>query len=202
MKKAQVNKIAKIKKEVTDIVTIKPAELEAVKIATPEDMLGATELLSRLNTYLDKVTEEKEKVTKPLNEALKAERARFKPMETKLEGAIQQIRSEMSRYQMALLAEKKKVEEKVAADVASGRLGIDKAVAKLSTVAVVDSEVVASSGAVKFRVDKVVRVLDKSKVPVEYVEVDLAAVKKAILAGIEVSGCVLEEVQTVVNSRY
>lgn len=189
------------KMKIKTLALINENDLTKVVIRKPEDMIGATELLSRLNKYLDKLTEEKEKVTKPLALALKEERARFKPMETKLEEAIEQIRSEMSKYQTKMLEAKKKLEEKVAEDVASGKLDIEKAVSKLSSVAVVDEKIETTSGAVKFRPLWVAKVVDKKLVPVDFMEVDLARVKAFIQGGGTVPGCVLEEVQVVVNSR-
>lgn len=196
-------KTKKQEKSVALVEAESMGKLAVVKIKDGDDFNSAVELLSQLNRRLDAVVAEKEKVTKPLNEALKAERARFKPYETKLEEGIEMLRAEMSRYQMKLLADQKKVADKVAADVAAGKIGIDKAVSKLSDAGqkVVQGRVETASGAVKFRVDKVVRVIDLSAVPREYMTVDLKAVKEALVGGVAVGGCVLEEVQTVVNSR-
>ena len=67
-------------------------------IITQVDLEQATILLSDLNRKLDAITTEKEKVTKPLNEALKAERARFKPYEEQLSLAIASIKQAMSLF--------------------------------------------------------------------------------------------------------
>ena len=58
-------------------------ELELIKNSdiTLMELKEVDERYMFLRNLLDSITAEKEKVTKPLNEALKAERARFKPAE-------------------------------------------------------------------------------------------------------------------------
>lgn len=178
-------------------------KLAVVKIKNGDDFNNGVEILSRLNRMLDDVVAEKEKVTKPLNEALKAERERFKPYERKLEEAIKMIKDEMSGYQMRLLAEKKKAEEKAAKELASGKIDIGAAVDKLAVAGkgLVEGRVETASGAVKFRTDRVVRIVDEAKIPREYMIADMKKIKEALMAGVAVRGTVLEEVQTVVNYR-
>lgn len=192
----------KVVSKVLSLVDTAVAGLAVVKIKNPAQFTGAAELLSQLNTKLDQVVAEKEKVTKPLNEALRAERERFKPYEKKLENAIEILRGEMLAYQQRMLAVQRSVAEKVAKEVASGKMDMGVGVKKLAVVnqTVVES-VSTASGAVKFRTDKVVRIVDVSLVPRAFMVVDLKAIREALIGGKAVSGAVLEEVQTVVNRR-
>jgi len=105
------------------------AQTESLVISDPASMVIGVELLSNCNKLLDNLTKEKEKVTKPLNEALKAERARFKPLEGILESAITSIRSKMSVYQTEQVRLQRKAETNITARVEKGTLGIDKALA-------------------------------------------------------------------------
>lgn len=202
MKKQPKVKSERVNKVLAVVERFLP-EMGIKTIKDGDDFNHAVEILSQLNRRLDEVVAEKEKVTKPLNEALRAERERFKPYETKLSGAIDAIRNEMSRYKMKLDAANRSVQQKVAEDVAAGRIGIDKAVAKLSDAGrkVIEGPVSTASGAVKFRVDKVVKIVSLKDLPKEYMVADLVAIKKALMGGETVAGAVLEEVQTVVNSR-
>ncbi len=68
------NQVGIIKKELSPIVE----KANSIKIINEKDLLEATEMLSQVNKIKDKITLEKEKVVLPLNEALKAERARWK----------------------------------------------------------------------------------------------------------------------------
>lgn len=50
-------------------------------ISDQNSLEAATKLLTELTVTLDNVTDDKEKLTKPLNESLKAIRAKYKPVE-------------------------------------------------------------------------------------------------------------------------
>ncbi len=179
------------------------SEAEVLIIATQEDMAGAVTLLSNLNRSLDKITEEKEKVTKPLNEALKAERGRWKPFETKLESAISTIRSKMSSYQTESARLAKIEEEKIAARIAPGKgnLSMETATKKIDEIERADKSVATDAGLVKFRTDKKLKITDALIIPREYLVVDEKAVFEALKKGTTIPGAEIEEVQTPVNIR-
>lgn len=182
-------------------ITVEIPTYKAIKIINDKGLEEATEVLSRLNKTLDDLTEEKEKLTKPMNEALKEIRARYKPAEMKLEEAINQIRKEMSSYRMLCLAEKKKAEEKAAKALASGKVSIEAAVALANKAGNIIEKVETKSGSVTFRVDKVLKIVKPALIPKEFLIPDEKRIKEALLAGATVAGCVLEEVQTVINKR-
>lgn len=179
------------------------SEAEVLTIVTQEDMAGAVTLLSNLNRSLDKITEEKEKVTKPLNEALKAERGRWKPFETKLESAISTIRSKMSSYQTESARLAKIEEEKIAARIAPGKgnLSMETATKKIDEIERADKSVATDAGLVKFRTDKKLKITDALIIPREYLVVDEKAVFEALKKGTTIPGAEIEEVQTPVNIR-
>lgn len=179
------------------------SEAEVLTIVTQEDMAGAVTLLSNLNRSLDKITEEKEKVTKPLNEALKAERGRWKPFETKLESAISTIRSKMSVYQTESARLAKIEEEKIAARIAPGKgnLSMETATKKIDEIERADKSVATDAGLVKFRTDKKLKITDALAIPREYLVVDEKAVFEALRKGATIPGAEIEEVQTPVNYR-
>lgn len=179
------------------------SEAEVLTIVTQEDMAGAVTLLSNLNRSLDKITEEKEKVTKPLNEALKAERGRWKPFETKLESAISTIRSKMSSYQTESARLAKIEEEKIAARIAPGKgnLSMETATKKIDEIERADKSVATDAGLVKFRTDKKLKITDALIIPREYLVVDEKAVFEALKKGAAIPGAEIEEVQTPVNIR-
>jgi hypothetical protein len=187
----------------TALTSAATTDYKPIVIKGPEDMKGAAEVLSRLNTILDTLTEEKEKLTKPLNEALKEIRGRYKPAETKLEAAIAQVRGEMSRYQTKVLQEARAAEAEAAKKLRSGDVSLEEAVslAAQGSQGVAGKIAVGSGGSVAFRVDKVLRVVDVSKVPRTYMIVDEKKVREALLQGKKVAGCVLEEVSVPVNKR-
>lgn len=176
---------------------------KAVQIVDAKSMTHATAALSRLNKISDRITEEKEKITKPLNEALKAERARWKPLEAQLEAGIGAIRTAMSTYQTKKLQEEREAEAKIAARVGEGKgkLKVETAVKKIDEIERADKIVASGEGVVKFREDKRVKIMDETMIPREYLVIDEKKVLEALKEGKSVPGAVLEVVQVPVNFR-
>lgn len=170
--------------------TITPIAEQATSITISNDveLKQAVEILSTLNSYNDKITEEKEKVTKPLNEALKAERARWKPLETMYEQAITAIRSKMTVYQTALVAKQKAEEQKIADKISKGTLKIETGIKKLEKIVPVTTTVNTNSGSVKFREVKRFRVVDINKLPKEYIMANEEMIKVSMECGNELPG--------------
>ncbi len=188
-----------VEQEVSPLVQ----KARSLVIESAEDMKQSAELLSQCNKYLDSVTEEKEKVTVPLNAALKAERLRFKPIETVLETAISSLRQEQSRYQTEMLKKQREEEAKIAARVKEGKgnLSLESAVKKIDALEKPEEIVATDSGMIKFRTDKKLKVVDASLVPDEYWVIDEKALLEALKAGTLVAGAEIDLVQTPVNFR-
>lgn len=153
-------------------------------IITQVDLEQATVLLSDLNRKLDAITTEKEKVTKPLNEALKAERARFKPYEEQLSLAIQSIKDAM-RYFLQVQEDTK----------TKALLALQQGEATaLDTVAIIADNnaqgAKTEQGAVSFINVKAWKITDITKVPYEYLLTNDVKIREAMkqaqpIAGIE-----------------
>lgn len=171
-----------------------------------KDMRGmktATSILSQLNQYNDKVTEEREKLTRPLNESLKAARALFKPLETRLSDSIASIRSAMSLYQTESIRKARDEEARIAARVAPGKgnLSMDTAMKKIDSIEKPVEKVNTEDGTVKFRTVQRLKIIDASRIPRQYLVVDEKAVLEALKAGTKVDGAEVVEEQVVVNLR-
>lgn len=176
----------------------------SLSIESAEDMGTATLILTEANRLLDAVTKEKERVTKPLNEALRNERSRWKPIEETLSGAVASLRSKMSAYQTAERARVRSEEERIAARVGEGRgkIRVETAVRKIGEVAVPEPKVEASNGgSVKFRTVRKFEVIDVSLLPKECMLANETQIRKLMAAGIEVPGVRYYEEESVINSR-
>lgn len=188
-----------IEQEVSPLV----AKAQAFEITKVEDMPKAVTMLSELNKMLDRITTEKEKVTKPLNEALKAERGRWKPSETILETAIGYMRKSITAYQ----TEQKRIADaeldKIAARVAPGKgnLNAPTATAKMDAVEKPEESVTTNAGNVTFRTDKKCEVENITKIPYEYLIPDMVKIRAAMKAGTEITGVRYWEEETVINRR-
>lgn len=179
------------------------ATAEAVVIENQASMTEATELLSKVNKTLDSVKEEREKVTKPLNDALKAERARWKPVEDVLKPIVAGLREKMSEYQTALIKKQREEEAKIAARMKPGKgnLKADTAIRKMGEVDAPDTKVESDAGSVGFREKKVLKITDMKKIPKKFWIVDEDAVFEALKAGDAVAGAEIDIEMVPVNKR-
>lgn len=188
-----------IQKEISPIIT----SAEQLTIIDRGDMSRATEMLSTLNKTLDRIETEREKVTKPLNAALKAENGRWKPMKDTLTLAISTVRRKMGAWQTLeqKLADEKA--ERIASRVGSGKghLSAEKAVEKLSQIDTPDHKIESEAGNVKFRPVKKMVIFAPQLLPREFLIPNEPLIKKALLDGVEVTGAKIEIVQEPVNSR-
>lgn len=174
-------------------------------ITSPADMTKATELLSLANKQNDVIKIEKEKVLKPLREAANAEKLRWKPAEDKLKEIIDSLRKEMGRYQTE---EKKRADAekaKIAARMGEGKgkLKLTTVVKKQAEIATPEDKVASEAGMATFVTDYDIVIEDITKVPHEYLKIELrkADIKKAAKAGKTIPGLIINEVQSVRNNR-
>lgn len=188
-----------IEKEINPLV----AAAENMKIRSDADMKQATELLSKLNKVNDRIEAEENKVVIPLKEALEAEKSRWRPFKIMYKGAIDLLRSELSRFQTEKVKAAKEEEAKIAerTGAGKGKFSIDTAVKKISEIEQPEKRIETIEGLVSFRTDKVLKIVDVSLVPRKYLMVDEKAVLAALIAGNDVPGAVIEEVQVPINKR-
>ena len=178
-------------------------DIQTIEITSKETMEEATVLLSRINRKWDEMKEEKERVTKPLNEALKAERARWKPMEDKAKEAVQEIKDKMTSYQLEVEAAAKIAEEKISNRVKAGKgnLSLETAVKKMEEVEQADNKVKTEEGSVQFVKIPDFEVMDVTLLPMEYILPNEVAIRKAMREGKKLTGVRYYESTQVRNSR-
>lgn len=200
----------KIKKESKEVAVVLQEEISPVvesarglDVVDGESMKVGVEMLSKLNQFNDRVVEEKERITKPLNEALKVERARWKPIEDVVGGAIEIIRGKLSRYHTAEVMRVREEEKKIAERVGEGKgkIKVETAVRKLGEIEAVEEKVVGDSGMVKFREDKVLVINDEKLIPREFLVVDEKKVLETLKKGVKVPGALLEIKMVPLNFR-
>lgn len=177
-----------IQKEVPPIIVV----VDKFLIKTHDDMVDATEILSKLNIYNDMLIEDKEKITAPLNQALKGIRDKYRPTETMLSSAITTLKTKMGQYQLLVIAEQKKAEDALK----KGDISLEEASNKVAI-----SKTQSSSGAVSFRNVPILVIKDKAKIPKKYLVPDEVLILADLKAGKKVAGCELGEKVTVVNNR-
>lgn len=193
------NLVPALQKEVSPVV----AKAQALEITDAASMAEATAMLSTLNRVNDEATDSKEKLTKPLNAALKEIRSRYKPLEDIVGDAIDIIRGKMTKYQ----TEAKRIADKAAADIA-GRVGEGKghfksetAVKKIAEIERPPQAVATAEGVVKFKTIRKFEVMDMALLPMEYHLADEVAIRKAMMAGTELTGVRYYTEQVPENTR-
>lgn len=179
------------------------AKADAIVIDNQASMKDATELLSKVNKTLDGVKAEREKVTKPLNDALKAERARWKPVEDVLKPIVAGLREKMSEYQTALIKKQREEEERIAARMKPGKgnLKAETAIRKMGEVEAPEAKVESDAGSVGFREKKVLKITSREVIPKKFWIVDEDAVFEALKAGEKVNGAEIDIEMVPVNKR-
>lgn len=172
---------------------------ETVLITDDKSLSRATELLSKLNTYLDQIVAEKERVTKPLNEAIKAERSRWKPIEEKLNNAIDDIRAKMSAYQTELVNAQLEAQNAIVGSL-GGSGDISGAIAQLEDTEIT-TRVETKSGSVSFRPIATLVISDRDAVPDEYWTIDEVKLLSDLKQNKTVTGAHIEIIQSPINRR-
>lgn len=193
-------------KEITIAKEISPmvVKAEAYEITTPKDAEGANEMLSQLNLTLDRVEAEEAKVLRPLLDAEKAERARWKPMKDQLKPAIATLKSKLGIYQSEAIQAAQDEAERIAARVGEGKghLKPETAIAKMEAIDTPSASIATASGSLAFRATPDFEVMDLSLLPIEYHLADEIAIRKNMKeSGPKLPGVRYFTRQVPVNSR-
>lgn len=172
-----------------------------IDIVDAQTLKDATSTLSWLNTQLDAIIEDKEKLTKPLNTSLKAIREKYRPIETTLEQAINTIKSNITTYatEQKRLAQAK--EEQILADK---RTTTETKITKLATLEdETPGKVSTEQGSITFITTKRYRITNEQAIPRDYLTVDETKIKEAMKQNPQpqIAGVEWYEEQTVRNYR-
>lgn len=168
-------------------------------IDSQETLANASDVLSKVKTAAKSVKSRKEEVTKPLNEALKAYRSQFKPLEDDLSLAEKTIKTKMLDYTEEIDRVAAEQAAKLEARVEKGTMKMDTAMRKMDDIETVGSSVQGQKGSIQFRIVRNVKIVDPTKIPMKYLtnEKVLAAISAAVrtdvLNGTKVDGVEIVE---------
>ena len=174
---------------------------EEISIKTSEDLTSAVEILSSLNKIKDEIEAEKVKVTRPLLDALNAERSRWKPRELQLETVTVRLRSMISVFQTALVTKQRLEEEAIAKRLSDGKILPTTAIKRMDAITTAPTNVKTDKGQVSFKTVRKFEVVDFRKVPVEYLLLNETAIRESLREGKEVEGVRYWDEQSVINYR-
>lgn len=175
----------------------------ALEVKDDKSMALAVDMLSTINRVLDRAKEDKEKITKPLNDTLKEVRLRYKPIEEPGTEAVSELRGKISAYQTQKKRDAEAEEAKLAARVGAGKgkLKMETAVAKMADIERPADSVSTDSGMVKFRTVTKFKVTEMRDVPLEFLEINETLVKEAMKNGVKIPGIEYFTEEIPVNSR-
>jgi flagellar hook-associated protein FlgK len=189
--------IAVIKEEVAPIIK----EAGSLEITNGEDLKRAVEVLSSLNLLNDKVEEDRLKITKPLNDAVREVNSRYKGIKDLLTGSIASVRLKMGSYATKVAEDRAKAEEKLSKRVEAGTMKMETAVSKLESLETVDKTVNSEAGKVTFIEKENFEVVDFKLLPDDYKVVNEKAIRESMKAGVKVEGVRYFTEQVVRNTR-
>lgn len=191
----EIQTIEVVKQQVTKANDV----VSALKVTTPQEYENAVEIGGKLKKVIKMVTERKEEITKPMNEALKSARALFKPMEEMLDSAEMELKNKMLTFReeerkIASQKEKERQEELAKAQEALKKNEITSEQERevrwaIPEVKEIEKTVKSSTGAKA--TEKTVTeyvVVDKTKIPVHFMEPDMVKIKASFKAGLPVDG--------------
>ncbi len=158
-----MNKDLEIPKEEQVELAVVVKNANEMQVKTYEQVMDAADLLLDVKTIGEKITERKEKITKPMNEALKSVRSFFKKPETDYAEAEAIIKEKVLGWHSAHWAEQ----------------------------TVQDNTVHGTRGKVTVVERFTVEIEDETKIPRELCSVDTARVKLALESGLKVKGAKL-----------
>lgn len=188
-----------IAKQVPQIIT----EAEALTISNSEELNDAVTYLSKLNKKSDEIDAEKDKMMRPLLDAVAVERGRWKPVESLLAPVILGLRRKISDYQTRVKREEEEQKAKIAARVGEGKgkLSYEKALEKTDAVEVAEKRVATGAGSVTFKTEKMFEVIDLKALPLDYHLPNDTEIRKSMKAGKELPGVKYWTEEVPVNRR-
>lgn len=164
------------------------SQAKMVDIEGAEDLAKATDIVTKLKDAGSNIKKIKESVTKPLNEALKNVREMFKPVEEQYTVSEKIIKDKILAYSRKVNEEAAIREQKIAESLEKGTIKQETAERKIESLDRVESTTRGSIGSVQFRKIQRVEIIDESLIPRKYLEVNMTAIRRDALSGVNIPG--------------
>ncbi len=187
MSENNTKEIAPVKAKVNQALVA----VRGLVIKSAEDFNAGVELGNKIKLVSKAVTQRKEAITKPLNEALKSARDLFRPLENDLDSAETELKSKMLAFKEEERKALAETQAKAEASVEKGTMKPETALRKVQDAKanVTDKTVETSTGAKateKFVTEYVI--VDETAIPREFLVPDMAKIKEAMKSGVAVAG--------------
>ena len=188
-----------VEKKTTQAVVVKPApvpkdvmalqtQATMLTIKNVGDLTNASALREMLKKKQKAIDEEKAKMLKPILEAEKVERGRWKPQEDIIKEALAKLDGAMSAYQTEARKRELEAENKIAEKMDKGTIKQSTALRQMNDVDRTANKVVTGAGSTSFVTTPFCELENIKLVPMEYHEVDMVKINKLMKAGVKVKG--------------
>ena len=176
------------------------AMVEATKVTNEIELNEVSDKIKSIKTFAKFIEQQKDKLVAPAKAIIAEAKAKYDPYIEKCDEAEDALKSKAKVYMIKIEEQKAKEEEKIMAQVESGKISESKAVDKLEKID--DKKSKAKTDSSSLRLQKVAKcvIVDIDQIPDEYWVVDEVKLSKVVKAGVEVPGAKLEYDYTT-NSR-
>ena len=188
LQKIDQKQIQPIKESTSKIL----ADAKNIVIKTNEDLVSAADVRAKVKQKKKEIEDIIDGYVKPAKEIVQLAKNMFDPFLQVCKDAEAEINKKVLDFQ---LKEEKKAEvktETVMAKVAEGKMSVEKASEKIENLTP-QNTVKGSTGKVQFFIHRDIKIVDEKKIPAKYFKLDLVAVRRDVLSGIEVPGVEITE---------
>ncbi len=176
-----------IKKEVEGI-----ENNSRIRITNQAKLNQAIEIRKKILATRKILESKKQEIIDPLNQALKRTKDLFKPYEQRLEIADNWLKEQILQWEEIQEAKIKKKEQEIEEKIIKKEMNFEQASKKIEKIE-------QKIKAVPIREIVKVVITDKSKLPLEYLEPDLVAIRRDLMAGEKIEGAKLVKEKVVYN---
>lgn len=185
--KSLVKKMKTKKIQIIETKTNKALKLsQEIVINNQETLSQGVDFLKKIKITGQMIKEQKEKITKPLNQALKEARDMFRPIESNYLQAERIVKQKILNYNLEQERIKKEKEKKLAERVDRGTMKMETAVKKIEKMPEVKNE--GRDSKVKMREIKEIVIENESKLPRKYLMPNNVLIRRDALNGIKIEG--------------
>ena len=179
------------KKKVSGLIS----QSQGLDIKTEAQMETAVDYLKQVKDAGKKVKEQKEKLTDPAQETLRRIRALFKPIEDNIREAEGIIKDKMLSFDEIKRKQSESKIAKIEAKVKAGSIDITKAAEQMEKIEP-KTQYEGDAGKIQYRTIKKILIVDKTKIPREYLVLNESLIRRDLLKGVSVPGAkIVEEKQ-------
>jgi len=170
---------------------------EEIIVQDENSLSGAIDFLKKIKLTDKIIKKQKEKITKPLNEALKNARNMFRPVEDNYLQAEKNVKQKILDYNLVEEKKREEQEKKLADRVDKGTMKMETAVKKIEEMPKISNE--GKIGKISTRINERVVIADETKIPRKYLMPNERLIKKDALNGIKIEGVKIIEEKILVS---